>query len=174
MRSLLLGGLLPVVAYTIVEAVWGTIWGLVAGKYGGAITFAGGRALLLIDDYPYKSPDGTYFYFNEETNSLDEMAISRLYYTSSIDTDPIRCERDIRLVTRDFYQNFVVTVFQHNGDYAGSWSYRIQSESTYGSVHAIANTRGFHWLKRSPSSSDWPPSEPSLHRIEICAVNPDQ
>ena len=35
LRALLLGGLLPVIAFTVIEEVYGTLWGLIAGMVFG-------------------------------------------------------------------------------------------------------------------------------------------
>lgn len=76
LRSFLLGGLLPVLVYTVVEEVYGTWWGLVAGMILGAfeigyefffegkvsaITWGGNLLLVLLGVVALTTNDGVWF-----------------------------------------------------------------------------------------------------------------
>jgi len=76
LRSLLFGGVLPIVAYTIVEEVFGILWGLVAGmvlavgeilwewktrKHVDAITWTGSGILLTLGLVSLITSDGIWF-----------------------------------------------------------------------------------------------------------------
>jgi len=76
LRSLLLGGLLPVIAFTVIEEVFGTLWGLVAGMVFGvgeilwelktkgrveAMTWGGNGMLLVLGAVSLLTQDGIWF-----------------------------------------------------------------------------------------------------------------
>jgi intracellular septation protein len=101
MRALLVGGLLPVIAFTVIEEYYGVLWGLVAGMVFGVgeilwewftvrkvdpLTWGGNGILLLLGGISLFTQEGIWFKLQP---ALMEMAFTLLLWGSLIWGKPL-------------------------------------------------------------------------------------
>lgn len=101
MRSLLFAGLLPVIAFTVIEEVYGTAWGIAAGMVFGvgeiiwewrthgrvqALTWGGNALLLVLGGLSLLASDGIWFKLQP---ALMEMVLAIVLFASVYAKKPL-------------------------------------------------------------------------------------